>query len=199
MRNYRSVFPELASENENANDTDDDSDDEDENSAENDIDLASVIIGAAIGFVAAGVMYVGPKVKSWVTDKAVPAIKQRFGRKSEEDVESSETEVVEAQIVENAKTMQIAYDRLRENITDEEAQREFIEMLHHLAVAAAKAKRLKDANIIDGEFIKEIVSPDHLELLADVMEKNPLLAQNNQRELAYIVNTMVECEVLKDD
>ena len=162
-----------------------------------------VAIVALAAFAAGlGVAKAVPHIKKFVGDKITPSIKRGINKitkhtNSQEKLQLDTLPVPEMSISQTpaytTSGIVTAYDKYRENMSSEAAQRELIEAFILYLQSMKKLNRVVNANIIDSDgsvtdgktFLCEMPNNGMLESVNEILKNNPQLLDRQQQQSLF--------------
>lgn len=142
---------------------------------------------------------VAPKIKNKWTKLVLPLFKRkkdktRVSEEQEITRKKTTTKIVATEIIDNElpsitlQQIDNAYKEYNRNMTNEEAQRELLDIFILIALLKRKMKNLSDANIINEDLlIEKVTSKEYIECINKILIVNPVLCDNNTDTLKEIL------------
>lgn len=149
------------------------------------------LVGRAI---AAGIIWIGeeviaPAVSKWWKEKASPKINKLWNsltKKNNNEISVKENSKAVGFAFENQ--IEEAYSKYRSNMTDEEAQKELLDIFILSAIMAKKIQKLSSANIISKEdMVGILTSEKYINSINTILHNNPILLEQKANELSEIL------------
>ena len=148
----------------------------------------------ALGWIAAKA---APHVKKWTLEKASPAIKRLFKRDLTDEVKGSgntarsNIAISKQPNTDSKMSIDTLYNEYRENMSNEDAQRELIEAFILYLESIRKIKRVANANVVDSKdiiidgktLLKSLASNGMLESINYLIRSNPALLDKSKKDL----------------
>lgn len=151
-----------------------------------------IAFGAFIGAV---VTIAYPHVRKWVKEKVVPSVRSCWnklrGKEEPPLLQKPDDSIAVTTTVKNTTSIDVAFSEYRENMSNEEAQRELIEAFVLYLVSMKKVHRVSNANIIDSEgkitdgrmLIETLASKGMIESINEILFQKPEILDQKQEAL----------------
>jgi|GEM_PF-1555437 len=154
------------------------------------------LVGTAI---AAGIIWIGeeviaPAVSKWWKEKASPKLNELWNSVTKKNKKQNmNNQSIVYQNSTDVKSMfsnqlETAYNKYASNMTNEEAQKELMDIFILSAILAKKVRRLSHANIVsEDEMLTILTSDKYISSINNILSSNPMLLEQKENELSEIL------------
>ena len=154
----------------------------------------------AVGITLLATEFFAPNVAKWWKKSAAPILKDKWnviigkkqsekkGAKSKATIKKSEMET--SAFISNVfyQELDVAYENYSTDMTNEEVQRELLDIFILSAIIYAKVKRLSNANVVyDQIMISQLTTPKYISGINRILQSNPTLLKEKSALLSEIL------------